>query len=600
MSKLFLLAVLVFPSILWAQSEQDSIQKLNEVIIETRRISLPFTENSHTISVMDSLEMAVLSGSSVDELLQNINGIDVRRRGIEGMQSDVYIRGGNFEQVLILIDGVKMDDLQSGHHSMNAILSPENIERIEVIKGAASRIYGQNAMNGAINIITKKAQVPFAQAVVKGGSYDTYGAGVGFHKVMENGAVQFHIDRLQSEGYRYNTDFENWNAFFKTEVNAFEILATYGERKFGANGFYASPLFKDQYEETQTHLLAFKRKFDYQNWKFSAQTYWRRNQDQYLLKRNNPDYYRNMHINHKVGAALDTHVKSDWGISGLGVDVNMGYLSSNNLGDRERFSATFYAEQRFQFLENTLDVTPGVAVTYYNDFGTFAYPGIDLGYKINAHFKTYVNAGYTSRIPTFTNLYYNSSTEQGNPDLKPEKAFTAEGGFYYTDAHFLVNAVYFYRNAHDLIDWTKENLADKWKATNFNQVETHGFESLVKYNFTINQLPQNLKIGYTFMKEDVIEQEVAYSRYDINSFKHHVTAHLQTQFLKYLSQNIAYRYVERRNGESYHVFDAGLSVPYQKWHFEVSFNNLFDTDYTETNLVPMPKFNWMTKVSYRF
>ncbi len=196
MSKLFLLAVLVFPSILWAQNEQDSIQKLNEVIIETRRISLPFTENSHTISVMDSLEMAVFTAASVDELLQNINGIDVRRRGIEGMQSDLYIRGGNFEQVLILIDGVKMDDLQSGHHSMNAILSPENIERIEVIKGAASRIYGQNAMNGAINIITKKVDSPLMKVGLKAGSFETYGADVGFQKLLENGSVQFHINKF--------------------------------------------------------------------------------------------------------------------------------------------------------------------------------------------------------------------------------------------------------------------------------------------------------------------------------------------------------------------------------------------------------------------
>ena len=600
MSKLLPLLFLVFPMLLWAQNEQDSIQKLNEVIIETRRISLPFIENSHTISVMDSLEMAVFTAASVDELLQNINGIDVRRRGIEGMQSDLYIRGGNFEQVLILIDGVKMDDLQSGHHSMNAILSPENIERIEVIKGAVSRIYGQNAMNGAINIITKKVDSPLMKVGLKAGSFETYGADVGFQKLLENGSVQFHINKLQSEGYRYNTDFENWNAFFKTEINQFELLATYAERKFGANGFYASPLFKDQYEETQTHLLALKRKFEWDYWKISAQTYWRRNQDQYLLKRNDPNYYRNLHINHKIGAALDSHLKTNWGITGLGLDVNMGFLSSNNLGDRERFSATLYAEQRVQFFDNTLDITPGVAITYYNDFGTFAYPGIDIGYKFNSKLKAYSNLGLTSRIPTFTNLFYNSSTEEGNPDLEPEKAFTAEGGWYYSNHNFQFNAVYFYRNAHNLIDWTKENLTDKWKATNFNKVITHGVETSMKYRFDLKDYPQHFKIGYTFMNEDVIEQEVAFSRYDINSFKNQVTAHLHTQFFKHLTQNIAYRYVERRNGENYHVFDASLTAQYQKWHYGLEFNNIFDTEYTETNLVPMPQFHLMTQLSYHF
>lgn len=593
------LFITLFSITLTAQNEIDSIQKLNEIVIESKRIALPFSENSHTIMVMDSLELASLPYSSVDEILQNMNGIDVRRRGIEGMQSDLYIRGGNFEQVLVLIDGVKMDDLQTGHHTMNAMIDPESVERIEVIKGAASRIYGQNAMNGAINIITKKVKTNTASAQFKAGSYNTYGASVGFQKHTENNSTQFHVGKIQSEGYRYNTDFNNWNAFFKTNWNQYEVLATYSERKFGANGFYASPLYKEQYEETQTHLLALKRKFNANNWHFSAQSYWRRNQDMYLLIRNNPDFYQNMHINNRLGISLDADIKTKLGISGIGIDINEGYLSSNNLGDHKRFTATLYAEQRFELGEK-LDVTPGVAVTYYDDFGTYAYPGIDIGYKIDSHLKWYVNGGYTSRIPTFTNLYYNSSTEQGNPDLKPEKAFTAETGFYFSQKRLLANVSGFYRNASDLIDWTKENLIDKWQASNFNQVETKGIETSFKYGFKMNEFRQFLTVGYTFLDEKIIDQEVAYSRYELNSFRNQITAHFNSSFIKNIRQTISYRYVERKTGTAYHVFDAGINAKVNAWDFSVLFNNLFDTEYTETNLVPMPQFNMMGMISYRF
>lgn len=594
---LFLL--LLFPLILFAQNEKDSIQKLSEVVIEAKRISLPFIENSHSIEVMDSIEMRVFGKKSLDEMLQNMSGIDVRRRGIEGMQSDLYIRGGNFEQVLVLIDGVKMDDLQTGHHNMNAIIPVENIERIEVIKGSASRIYGQNAMNGAINIITKKPDVPQTFLNAKAGSFETYGVGVGNTTLFNDGNVQFSVNKIQSDGYRYNTDFNNWSGFVKTNYKDYELLATYTERDFGANGFYASPLFKDQYEETATLMLALKRKFNLGKFKTVSQAYWRNNTDMFVLKRNEPLYYKNEHTNNKYGVSLDANYASKFGITGIGVDANLGKLESTNLGEHERFTGVLYLEQRFQFFDKILDVTPGISVNYYNDFGTFLYPGIDVGVKINQHWKTYANVGSTSRIPTFTNLYYVSGTEQGNPDLKPEKAITGELGFYYTQSNLLLQLNGFYRHAEDLIDWAKDNITDKWQARNFSEVDTKGIEFNAKYRYTCQAFPQFIKLGYTFMDEEILEQEVAFSRYSLNSFKHQVVLGWNTQFLKNFQQNINYRFVERTQGDTYQVVDASVNYDIKNFNIALQANNLFDIDYTETNLVPMPGFNLMLRVGVR-
>ncbi|OYW72030.1 MAG: hypothetical protein B7Z24_01520, partial [Pseudomonadales bacterium 32-42-5] len=145
------ITLILFLSILStsANAQKDTV-KLKEVEVTSNRISLPFSKTSRTITILTNDEIAKSAATNVADMLQNVAGVDIRRRGIEGMQSDLYIRGGNFDQTLLLIDGVKMDDAQTGHHTMNGILSMENIERIEIIKGPAARIYGQNAFTGAI------------------------------------------------------------------------------------------------------------------------------------------------------------------------------------------------------------------------------------------------------------------------------------------------------------------------------------------------------------------------------------------------------------------------------------------------------------------
>ena len=126
-------------------------EKLDSIIITSSRIDLPFSKNSRTITVISSEDIQKSTAANVADLLQSVAGIDVRRRGIDGMQSDIYIRGGHFNQTLILIDGIKTEDPQTGHHTMNMMIPLETIQRIEIIKGPAARVFGQNAFLGAIN-----------------------------------------------------------------------------------------------------------------------------------------------------------------------------------------------------------------------------------------------------------------------------------------------------------------------------------------------------------------------------------------------------------------------------------------------------------------
>ncbi|MBT3740625.1 MAG: TonB-dependent receptor, partial [Polaribacter sp.] len=242
-NKLLILSFALMQMTLFAQ-ENKKVQELDTILIKSTRIDLPFKENSRTINVVTSAAIKNSAATNVADLLQQVAGVDIRRRGTAGSQSDLYIRGGGFDQTLLLIDGIKMDDAQTGHHTMNAALPLEVIERIEIIKGPAARVFGQNAFTGAINIVTKKELLNKVSINLEAGSFGqlNYSATVG--KEYENTSIIAHAGSLTSDGYRTNSDYENNNYFLKGIFNKknqpIEVLATFFDKKIGAENFYTT------------------------------------------------------------------------------------------------------------------------------------------------------------------------------------------------------------------------------------------------------------------------------------------------------------------------------------------------------------------------
>ena len=603
-NKYFLSALLLSALLGNAQETELKTDSLKEVVVTSSRIDLPFKENSRTIQIVTAEDIKKLGVTNVADALQQVAGIDVRRQGVNGMQADLYIRGGGFDQTLLLIDGIKVDDPQTGHHTMNLALPIEVIKRIEVIKGPAARVFGQNAFTGAVNIVTKDVEENSLIAKVQGGSFGQFIAEATGAVSLKESSHIVHFSKNFSEGYRHNTDFDNTNYVLKSQFNKnklpIELLTSYSERKFGANGFYGFTSYIDQYEETQASLVGLSTVIKKGNFTWKPRIYWRRNQDLYLLIRNNPSAYRNLHITNKIAAELNGSYQSKIGITGFGVEFSKYYISSNRLGDNQREIASLFLEHRFQFFNNIIDVTPGISASYFSDFDNQIFPGLDFGVKISEKFRAYGNIGTSFRLPTYTNLYYVSPTTISNPNLETEEAFSQEVGFKYLSKNINVSLAAFNRDADNLIDYVRENASDAWQAQNIQHVNTKGYEANIEYKFLLNQLPQKIQLGYSFLDNDVKKSEANFSQYSINSMKHQFVGNYAMEWFKNFSNSIGYRYVERTSGVSYNVWDVSASYQLKALEFSVYANNIFNTEYVEAGMVPMPKGNILFGMKYLF
>ena len=570
---------------------------LDEVIVSSPRIELSMGQQSRSVTTITAKEIAESGANTLIDVLSDVAGIELRSRGAQDVQSDIYIRGGGFDQVLLLIDGIKVDNPQTGHHTLNAILPIEMIERVEILKGAAGRVYGQNAFSGAINIVTKTPSTEDLKVTLSGGSFDYQKAALFATDQRESSSHTLYAETISSDGYRYNTDYYNqnylWKSSWKTDQEPIELLASFNNRRFGANGFYASPTFTDQFEATQSSLLGLTTSIN-GNWHIKPKLYWKRGQDEFILFKNDPSIYRNMHITNKLGAEVNATKKHALGTTGIGFELAHVSIRSNNLGEHARTLAHGYLEHRF--VSNRWDVTPGFSVSHYTDQDTFFYPGIDIGFQINGDSRLFFNSGYTYRIPTYTDLYYNDPTTVGNESLIPEKALSTELGFRHRQNNWKLSISLFQRDAKNYIDYVVLAGEERWQATNIDQILSQGGE----LDVVLNRNSHKFSVGYAYLKDDVDGVSSALSRYAINSRKHHLSTRWTLRWNSLITSSISYRYAEQDSGYHYNVVDANMAVVKGRVKLSLSAHNILNADYTEQNLVPMPKGHALLSLQYQF
>ncbi len=587
MKKILLSAFVLFSNFgVIAQTKELAIESIS---IQGKFLSLPYKSLNENTVVLTREDIERAPAQSLDELLQQTLGLDVQRRGLSGVQADVSIRGGSFEQTMILINGIRMNDAQTGHNSFSIPIDLQNVERIEIIKGPAARRFGNNAFAGVINVVTKTQSQE--QAIIKAefGDFSSYGLGASATFGTEKFSNLIMANTSASQGYRHNTDYNIQNVFYQNQLRLPEgkikFQAGLTERKFGANGFYASPLATEQYEETQASVLSVGLEKTIGNVNFNSNLFWRRGQDLYLYERDKPQGYRNMHIGNTYGGDLNAGFKSSLGYTGVGVELRQEALSSNNLGRRERFLTQGFFEHHFSLLKGRLQIVPGLTWADFSEVGSFFYPGIDVGYDFNTSHKLYINASRVHRIPTFTDLYYESKTEIGNPDLKPENAISYELGYRYLKNTVLAQASFFGRETKNGIDWVKNLATEPWLAQNVGAISTLGFE--MQFSVRPNRFVQAYSVGYTYLNQS-LDPKANLSKYVLDHQRHQIVGTLQNRLSQKFNSELVYRYQSRATGYSYHLLDAKLNYELRDLQLFLLLQNLTNTQYHEAFGVPMP------------
>ncbi|MFA4869148.1 MAG: TonB-dependent receptor [Pedobacter sp.] len=619
--RISMLSVFSMASINLAMAQQpslkikgDTINNLNEVVVKENRLQLPFSKQNRNIWIIDNEKIKTLPARSIAELLSYVSGVDVRQRGPGGLQADISIDGGTFDQSLLLINGIKVSDPQTGHNMMNLPINMDDIDHIEVLRGSASRVYGINALTGAINIVTRTPKQNGVSANIFGGSsfkdnasgskYYNYGIKAGGNLVLEGSSHLFSVGQEAGNGYRYNTAFNNQKVYYqgkyavgKTDV--IDVMAGYIHNNFGANGYYSSPGDIESEETVKTAIAAisYTTKIT-ENWTMIPRVSYRNNVDDYLYIKQTPDKFHNHHITNVFDAELNNTIQTSIGTFGVGLEARTERIESTNLGKRNRNNAGLFGEYKFEPVERLL-VNAGVYTNYNSDYGWQAFPGVDLGYNFYDNWRVFANVGTGQRLPTYTDLYYKGPTNIGNDQLKTEKSKYAEGGIKFNNARLALNASYFVRRIDNFIDWVKTLQTDPWQPHNFSQVNTKGFTMSADYVLlsVSESTLSNVRLGVSYTHLDPgFKKTMAtavFSRYALESLRNQLSSTLSADLIKQLSLTLTTRYCERISYKDYMVMDARLAFKHKKYSIYADGANLFNVQYTEAGAVPMPG-SWFT------
>lgn len=587
-----------------AQTLQDTLS-IQEVIISENRFSTPISKQNRNVYVIGKEEIKKLPARSLQEVLQYANGVDLRQRGPFGSQADISIDGGSFEQTVVLVNGVKIIDAQTAHNMLNLPIPIEIIERIEIIRGPAARVYGINSLTGAVNIITKKATDSGFLVSTYGGSNfeknedgngDTfYGNGIQVGGVLaqEKHQHSLFVSHDKSNGYRFNTAFENNKLFYQGGFqvsDSDEISASFGYIKngFGANGFYAAPGDKDSREIVETTLANIQSKHKLsEKWTLIPRISYRYNYDDYRYL-GHTNAARSQHYTNTFSGEINTTYKMNKGELGFGAEFRNEDINSSNIGEHNRDNFGFFAEYRTTFVEK-LDINLGAYLNYNSDYDWQIYPGLDASYELTETLKIVGNIGTSQRIPSFTDLYLNQIVNIGNPDVQPENAFQSEIGLKFRKNDFSLEGSYFYRNINDFIDWVRNVDTDPWTSNNFGDLITNGINIRSNYKLKTSDVSGfNFMLGYSYLDSEFKNISPDFSsKYIINSLKHQITNTIDFEYNNF-SVLLATRFNERATKQSYFINDIRISQKIKNFTVFVDAQNIFNTTYFEAGAIPLP------------
>ena len=610
---------------------------LDEVSVTGTRAPLTVSQQARMVTVLSREDIQAAPVQSVNDLLKYAAGVDVRQKGPLGALTDVSIRGGNSEQITVLLNGINICDAQTGHNAFDFPVDISEIERIEVLEGPAARVYGTSSLLGAINIVTRTPQQTSLSAHAESGSYGYFSAGVRGN--LASGSRwnnQLSASCTRSDGYlrskagRLNADYRTAKAFYQGNYTDEDITVRWhaglSAKDFGANTFYSSR-YDDQFEHTFKTFTALQAENLRGCFHIRPAIYWNRSMDRFELFRDAPDKYPfNYHRTDIYGVNLNAYFDWTLGRTAVGAELRNEDLVSGNLGeplsrpkhihgtDRDytvglnRTNIQFILEHNVILDRFTLSAGLTAVRNSQADMSMRVYPGIDASYRIGKAWKLYASYNASLRMPSVTELFYSVGGYKADKHLRPEELSAIETGMRYEEKGVAAKASLYWNHHRNLIDWITDGTKDAdgaliWKSVNFGTINDFGTEVSLDFDFRqifpAQRFFKKLGMAYSYISQDKAEEKGKVSKYTLEYLKHKLVGTLQLNLWRSLDLGINYRfqhrmgsYIDKNNQEhdyrSYGVADARMSWNAGKWTAYVEADNLFGTHYVDYGNVPQP------------
>lgn len=586
----------------------DKVPTHKEEIVVTGTFEpAPLEEIERAVTAISLREVPQVYRSYV-EYLQVEPWVDLRQRAPGGMQGDLSIRGSSLGQTLVLVNGFRVNDTQTPHHNMDVPLPLQSIDRIEVLRGTGSTLYGADAVGGAVNFITRPAESSELRLGTSVGSFGTNQQSASAVLVRHGISEQLSFARELSTGFMPDRDYRNLSFssddHVKTRFGDTGLLLGYSDRPFGADQFYGN---YNSWERTKSWLAALRQElgkrteFDFA---------FRRHTDVFVLKRDKPWLYQNDHATESWQTALRRRERvSQNSTVAFGGEFYRESIDSTNLGIHGRNRGAVYVNYDLRALRR-FSFSVGAREDVYDSTRGQLSPTAAAGYWIANGLKLRGSVSRAFRLPTYTDLYYRDPANVGNPQLRPESAWSYEAGLDWDRGGILrASTTVFQRRDTDVIDYVKcgaeQNFApdvpcdSKWHATNVQNLRFTGIEVQLQFRLAAQH---RVDLAYAGLHGSQDSLQGFASRYAFSHRRHTGTVGWQGKLpgkvIARSRMGVSERYcaasqcgagqTAASRGEPYALWDAAVARQFGYVTARLAFANLIDTRYEEIQNLLMP------------
>ncbi len=562
--------------------------RMDEVVVTASRIHPEYRDLLRNVTIIDGEQLSNMPANSIADILNYQVGVDVQRRGYHGISGDINMRGSSFEQVLILVDGMPINDSQTAHHNLDIPLNLSDIERIEILQGHGSSMYGPAAFGGVINIISKQEKKSPLRISASAGDFGLLNFGI--HKSFSYNGISssMSINNKKSSGYRYDTDFDNFSLYSKTRYSSgygnLVFSIGYLDNDFGANNFYG---FSPSREHTKTHLTSVIGEYKgIKNVIIEPKIFLKRHKDRFVYDMRTPEKYVNDHTKYKAGGELIARIEiSPKQKAIIGTEVVNDNIKSTKLGNHNISRTAVFAEYGNTFL-NRIMVNLGIRGDYQSNYSVGWYPSFNAGYRFSRRFKIRSSIGRCFRIPSFTELYYKDPSNSGNPHLKPEKGWSYEMGLdFFSGTIFKLQSNIFLRKQEEIIDWISEDYGEHWQAKNIGRVNIKGIENILKISLYTENF---FYLKYAYNSSNFERRYDYFSKYVFRYPVHQFSVESSWQLPFKINSYFAITLKKRRDEKRYVVLNANFSKRRDNITYFLEVMNVFNTRYYEVFGLPAP------------